>query len=108
MQHVFASFVIILFCERCFKFVHEKKKVGHNKEKIDPYLPFIFWCTEHQRGYLDLFCIEDEELCCPYCYLQDNLYTNHKVLKVSDDEILKRNNITLDNSSKVLMMLLKI
>ena len=48
------------FCESCFKFVHEKKKSNHKKEKIDPYLQFDFKCPEHQRGLLDLFCIEEK------------------------------------------------
>ena len=48
------------YCESCFKFVHEKRKSNHKKEKIDPYLPFDFRCQDHQRGMLDLFCVEEK------------------------------------------------
>ena len=101
------------FCESCFKLVHEKKKLNHKKEKIDPYLQFDFKCPEHQRGLLDLFCIEEKgntlfynliiiilELCCPYC-LYENLHEKHKVLKVSDEELLKKEDITLESSTKI-------
>ena len=88
------------FCESCFKFVHEKRKSNHKKEKIDPYLPFNFRCPEHQRGLLDLFCIDEKELCCSYCYYE-NLHKDHMVLKISNDEILKKNNINLEYSTKI-------
>ena len=90
------------FCESCFKFVHEKGKgkSNHIKEKIDPYLPFNFRCPEHQRGLLDLFCIEEKELCCSYCYYE-NLHKGHIVLRISDEEILKKNNINLEYSTKI-------
>ena len=92
------------FCESCFKFVHEKGKgkgkSNHIKEKIDPYLPFNFRCPEHQRGLLDLFCIEEKELCCSYCYYE-NLHKGHMVLRISDEEILKKNNINLEYSTKI-------
>ena len=45
------------FCDSCYKFVHEKKKSNHKKEKIDPFVQFDFKCSEHQRGLLDYFYI---------------------------------------------------
>jgi len=48
------------YCDSCFKFVHEKRKLNHKKDKIDPYLPIDFKCPKHQRGLLDLFCIEEK------------------------------------------------
>ena len=48
------------FCDSCFKFVHEKNKSNHKKEKIDPYIHFDFKCPEQQRGLLDLFCIDEK------------------------------------------------
>jgi hypothetical protein len=48
------------FCEICFKFIHEKKKSNHKKEKIDLYVPIDIKCPEHQNGILDLFCIEEK------------------------------------------------
>ena len=38
-------------------------------------------------------------LCCPYCFYE-NLHEKHKVLKVTDEESLKIENITLESSSK--------
>ncbi len=48
------------FCEICYKFIHEKKKSDHKKEKIDPYVPIDIKCPEHKNGILDLFCIEEK------------------------------------------------
>ena len=48
------------YCDSCFKFVHEKRKLNHKKDKIDPYLPIDFKCPKHQRRLLDLFCIEEK------------------------------------------------
>ena len=39
------------------------------------------------------------ELCCAFC-LYKNLHPKHKVLEINDEEALKKENITIDNSSK--------
>ena len=39
------------------------------------------------------------ELCCAFC-LYKNLHHNHKVLEIYDEEALKKENITIDNSTK--------
>ena len=56
------------YCESCFKFVHEKKKnVGHKKEIIDLYVPIMTKCPVHTDVPLNLFCLNDKELCCSMC-----------------------------------------
>ena len=39
------------------------------------------------------------ELCCSHC-LYENQHSNHKVLKIDDEESLKKENITIENSNK--------
>ena len=39
------------------------------------------------------------ELCCPYC-LCENKHSNHKTLKIDDEDALKKENITIENSNK--------
>ena len=39
------------------------------------------------------------ELCCFYCYYL-NLHNGHKVLPITDEEALKKEDITIDNSTK--------
>ena len=48
------------FCESCFKLIHDKKKIKHKKEKIDPFVPIDIKCSEHPRGIMDLFCLDDK------------------------------------------------
>ena len=39
------------------------------------------------------------ELCCSHC-LYENQHSNHKVLKIDDEESLKKENITIEENSK--------
>ena len=39
------------------------------------------------------------ELCCAYCYFM-NLHKDHKILRIEDEESLKKENITINNSTK--------
>ena len=39
------------------------------------------------------------ELCCPICYFK-NLHTGHKLLEISDEESLAKENITIESSQK--------
>ena len=48
---------------------------------------------------LYLFLIFIIELCCAFC-LYKNLHHKHKVLEIYDEEALKKENITIDNSTK--------
>ena len=49
------------FCESCYKFIHDKKKYNqHKKEKIDVYVPIDIKCQYHERGIMDLFCVDEK------------------------------------------------
>jgi len=48
------------FCEKCYKFIHDKKKNNqHQKENIDPFIPIELKCTEHPGNQLNLFCLNE-------------------------------------------------
>ena len=52
---------ICYFCDSCYKFVHDKKKNNnHQKENIDPFIPFDIKCPDHPNIPLNLFCIDDK------------------------------------------------
>ena len=38
------------------------------------------------------------ELCCAYCVFM-NLHEGHKILKIEDEELLKKENLTIDGST---------
>ena len=38
-------------------------------------------------------------MCCPYCSFE-NLHLNHKLIKIEDEEELKKENISIENSNK--------
>ena len=44
------------------------------------------------------FYIYKIELCCSFCYFR-NLHPGHKVLAICDEELLKKENITLESST---------
>ena len=71
-----------------------KNQITTKKKQIFIYLSF----SDAENIKEDIY---DDELCFLYCCLHDNLHSNHKVLKISNVEILKKYNITLENSSKV-------
>ena len=100
------------FCDSCYKFVHEKKKNNnHQKEDIDPFVPFDTKCPEHPNVPVNLFCIDDKgklfiynflfhiELICVYCYFLKS-HNSHKILLIDDEESLKKENINFDESTK--------
>ena len=100
------------FCEPCFKLAHNNEKnKNHKKEKIDYYIPFDLRCSEHPLVPMNLFCVDDKgnlynyiifiyiELCCTECYF-DQKHENHKILKISNEENLKKENIKIDDPSK--------
>jgi len=99
------------FCDSCFKFSHKNEEnKSHKKENIDYFVPIDLKCPEHKLHPMDLFCVQDKgnylyiiliyniELCCPYC-LFENLHNNHKILKINDEESLKKENITIEFSN---------
>ena len=86
------------YCEDCFKMVHSKpKKSKHKKEEIDPYIPLDLKCPEHQKVPYNLFCLDEKELCCSYCYYQ-NLHSGHKIIDISDVENIKKENFTIEST----------
>ena len=48
-------------CEKCFKFIHEKKpKSQHKKEVIDLFVPINIKCSLHSEDNINLFCIDEK------------------------------------------------
>ena len=99
---------MLYFCESCFKLAHKSEETNsHSKEKIDYYCPIDTKCSIHLTHPLDLFCIDEKGklmiiiyclvLCCSLCYYK-NMHDGHKVLEITDEDSLKKENITLDNS----------
>lgn len=87
------------FCEKCYKYVHDKEKnSNHKKEIIDLFVPFDVRCPEHPEHPVALFCVDEKgnyifnflilELCCSYCCFK-NIHDNHKILELSDLDSLK-------------------
>ena len=105
---------ISYFCDGCYKFIHDKKEnSSHKKEKIDYYVPIDTKCRDHNKVPINLFCLDDKgnytilinlfflifiELCCSFCFFK-NLHYGHKVLAIDEEEELKKENITIENSS---------
>ena len=99
------------FCDNCYKLIHDlQNNSSHKKEEIDLYVPIDIKCPYHPKNPLNLFCVDEKgkknillilfiELCCAYC-LYKNLHQNHKILEISDIESLKKENITIESSSK--------
>ena len=99
------------YCDSCFKLIHEKEKNSkHKKEELDPYIPIDLKCRIHTKNPLNLFCLEEKgkyhyyiipkyniELCCAYCYFK-NLHDKHKILEISDEENLNKENISIATS----------
>ena len=49
------------FCEKCYKYVHDKKKnSSHKKEDIDLYVPIDVKCSEHPDHPIFLFCVNEK------------------------------------------------
>ena len=48
---------------------------------------------------MDLFCVDEKVLCCPLCHFY-NIHDGHKVLSIEDEEALKKENISIEYSSK--------
>ena len=88
------------YCDKCFKCVHEtKKNIEHKKELIDFNVPIDTRCPNHETFPINLFCLEEKELCCAYCYYE-NLHNGHKVIPIKDEETLKKENINIQDYIK--------
>ena len=63
------------FCESCFKIFHCKQdKVGHNKEKIDLFIPIDLKCPEHPKDRMNLFCISEKGNLFHHIFFRNMLY----------------------------------
>ena len=60
IQLVFALHAKIIFCDTCFKYVHDKKTKPHEKEQIDLFVPIDIKCPEHPLVPLNLFCTDEK------------------------------------------------
>ena len=91
----------IYLCDSCYKLIHERfqKDDKHRKEKIDYFTPIDTKCPEHPKIPVNLFCMDEKELCCSFCYFR-NLHQGHKVLEITDEELLKKENLTLEMTTK--------
>ena len=100
------------YCDICYKFVHGKKANNqHKKEKIDYFNPIDTKCSSHPNHAVDLFCLDEKgkyiykffqltiELCCPFCYYK-NLHSGHKLIDIYNEELLKKENLTIEASTK--------
>ena len=103
------------FCDSCSKFIHSKENnSNHKNEQIDLLLPIDTKCPAHSKNPLSLFCVEEKgmhiifilkyifkliELCCGLC-IYKNLHNNHKVIEINDENELKKENITIEDSMK--------
>lgn len=84
------------YCDLCFKFIHEKKKnYNHKKEHIDNFIPIQTKCSIHSDVPMNLFCLTEKELFCSVCQII-NPHKDHKIILISDEESLKKENLTLD------------
>ena len=99
------------FCENCYKVIHNLQKYSnHNKENIDTFVPIDLKCPNHPLDRMNLFCIDEKgkfiylfnyflEICCSVCYYE-RLHDGHKILKLSDIEQLKKENIMIESTTK--------
>ena len=88
------------YCDGCFKQVHDRKKNSdHKKEKIDFFVPIDTRCPDHEGNNINLFCIDEKELCCAYCHYL-NLHNGHKVIPINDEETLKKENLIINDYIK--------
>jgi len=91
---------ILYFCDSCYKLIHDKQKnANHKKELLDPYMPIDLKCPDHPIIPITLFCLNEKELCCTCC-IYKNMHNSHKILELSDEDSLKKENISIDSAKK--------
>ena len=72
------------YCDECSKYTHGKaSKKDHKTEVIPKGVRVDAMCPLHKGNQLDLFCVDDTELCCANCALQGQ-HKNHKVANLSE------------------------
>lgn len=91
---------ILYFCDSCYKLIHDKQKnANHKKEPLDPYIPIDLKCPDHPIIPITLSCLNEKELCCTCC-IYKNMHNNHKILELSDENSLKKENISIESEHK--------
>ena len=84
------------FCDKCFKLIHDlKKDQKHQKENFDIFIPIELKCSKHSPILNNLFYLDEKEICCTMCHFK-NLHTGHKLVEISDEESLKKENFTIE------------
>ena len=88
------------FCDDCYKYVHDKQiNYNHKKEEINIYVPIDLNCQEHPEILLNIFCLDEKELCCAYCHFK-NLHQGHNLLELSNIESIEKENINIESSTQ--------
>ena len=88
------------FCDNCFKILHDlKKNEEHKKENLDIFVPIELKCLKHSQILNNLFCLDEKEICCSMCHFK-NLHNGHKLIEISDEETLKKENFSIENEMK--------
>ena len=86
------------FCDECYQYVHDKQiNSNHKKEEIDNYIPIDLKCQDYPEVPFNLFCLDEKELCCTYCYFK-NIHSGHNLLELSDIESIKKENLNINLS----------
>lgn len=47
-------------CDKCYKYVHDKKTNKHEKQSIDVFVPIDIKCPEHPSVPLNLLCTDEK------------------------------------------------
>ena len=72
------------YCEKCSRYVHESSmKKGHKTEVIPKSVRVDAMCPLHKDEPLKLLCVDDTELCCAMCKV-DEFHKCHKVVELSE------------------------
>ena len=88
------------FCNECYKYIHDKQMhSNHKKEEIDIYVPIDLKCQDHPEIPLNLYCLDEKELCCTYCHFK-NLHSGHNLLELSNIESIEKENINIESSTE--------
>ena len=105
---------ISYFCDSCYKFIHDKQNNSLHKRKkqiimfqqtqnaqITPKFLLLYFVLMKKvnKFYFINNLLSNIELCCPQCYYL-NIHSGHKVLQIVDEELIKKEDITLDSSLK--------
>ena len=92
------------FCDEHFKMTHSSEKnKNHKNEIIDSYIPINLKCQNHPKIPYNYFCIDEKEFCCSE-YLCTNEHKDHKLIRIEDEESLRKENISIDIYIKKIMI----